>query len=129
MRCRGVVPALILALTAGCSGSEPAAPTTTEDAAIRVTAFTAGTTIATLVVEVSAVDIVPSLVFNLVVDEVTNVATGTLKVRPGTARTFSVTAFDDLGEITHEGEATADVKPGQNPPLQIKLGPRSGQVP
>ncbi|HSE27504.1 MAG TPA: Ig-like domain-containing protein, partial [Gemmatimonadales bacterium] len=48
---------------------------------------------------------------------------------PGTGRTFSVTAFDDAGEVTHEGEATVDVEPGQNPPLQVKLGPRSGQVP
>lgn len=129
MRNPRVVPALLLALVAGCTGSEPSAPNPSDESSIRVTAFTAGTTIATLVVEVSAADIDPPLVFNLVVDEQTNTAAGTLKVRPGLARTFAVTAFDNLGEITHEGEATVDVSPGQNPPLQIKLGPRSGQVP
>ncbi len=105
-------------------GPEPDDP-----ASIRVTAYTAGTSIATLVVEVTAADIPTALAFNLVVDGETGTATGTLRVKPGTARTFSVTAFDGAGAVTHEGEATVDVQSGQNAPLRIRLGPRSGQVP
>jgi hypothetical protein len=99
-----------------------------ETSAIRVTANTSGTPIATLVVEVTAADISSPLVFNLVSSN--GVATGTIKVPPGTARTFTVRAFDSSGAITHEGSATVDVVPGDNnPPLNISLGPRSGHVP
>lgn len=119
---------MALALAAGCA-SEPTSPEPDALAGIRITANTAGTPIATLVVEVSAADMPGTLVFNLVVDEVTGVASGTVKVPHGPARTFHITAFDDTGEITHEGQATIDVQPGQNPPLQITLGPRSGHVP
>lgn len=119
---------LALILAAGCTSE----PTSTEPEAlsgIRITANTAGTPIATLVVEVSASDIPAMLVFNLMVDGVTGVASGTVRVPHGLARTFHITAFDDTGEITHEGQATIDVQPGQNPPLQITLSPRSGHVP
>jgi hypothetical protein len=119
---------LALALAAGCT-SEPTSTESVDQASIRVTANVAGTPIATLVVEVSAADIITPLVFNLVVDGVTGVATGTVKVPHGPARTFHITAFDAAGDTTHEGEATIDVRPGQNPPLQVTLGPRSGHVP
>lgn len=96
--------------------------------AIRVTANTSGTPIATLVVQVTAPDISTPLVFNLVAEN--GVATGTIKVPPGDDRTFTVQAFDSGGQITHEGSATIDVVPGNNnPPLNISLGPRSGHVP
>lgn len=129
MRLARLIPTLAFAMLPGCAGVEPVAPDPGAASSIRVTAYTAGTSIATLAVEVTAADIPTPLVFNLVVDEETETASGTLRVKPGTGRTFSVTAFDDAGEVTHEGEATVDVEPGQNPPLQVKLGPRSGQVP
>lgn len=123
-----MLPALVLALLVGC-GRGPVGPEPDDPSSIRVTAYTAGTSIATLVVEVTAADLPTALVFNLVVDGETGTASGTLRVKPGAARTFTVTAFDDAGTVTHEGEATVDVQPGQNPPLQVELGPRSGQVP
>jgi uncharacterized protein YjdB len=129
MRLARLIPTLALAMLSGCAGVEPVAPDPDAASSIRVTAYTAGTSIATLAVEVTAADIPTALVFNLVVDGETETASGTLRVKPGIARTFSVTAFDDAGAVTHEGEATVDVEPGQNSPLQIKLGPRSGQVP
>jgi hypothetical protein len=96
-------------------------------APIRVTAFAAGTPVATLVVEVSAADISQALLFNLVVSD--GIATATLRLPPGPARTLSVRAYDDTGEITHEGEAVTDVKPGQNQAVSITLRSRAGQVP
>ena len=65
--------------------------------------------------------------FNLSV--VNGVASGTIKLPPGPARTIHVTAVDDQGNVTHDGTTTIDVRPGQNPPVNIKLAPRSGQVP
>ena len=94
---------------------------------LRITAVTVGTPISTLVVQVTAADIPSPLVFNLTV--VNGVASGTIKIPPGPARTIDVTALDAQGNVTHEGSATIDVRPGQNPPLQIKLAPRSGHVP
>jgi hypothetical protein len=93
---------------------------------IRVTALTVGTAISTLVVEITADDINRRLVYNLEV--VDDVATGTVAVPPGVARVFTVTAFDDQHNVTHEGSAETDVNPGSNPPLRIKLKPMPGQV-
>jgi hypothetical protein len=123
---RTVVGAALLC-DAACES--PAAPhgAGAADVAIRITAITVGTPIQTLVVEVSAGDLPKSLVFNLSV--VNGVASGTIKIPPGPARSIHVTAVDDQGDVTHDGSATVDVRPGQNPPVQIKLAPRSGQVP
>jgi hypothetical protein len=101
------------------SGTEKLTP-------IRVTAFAVGTPISTLVVEVTAADINRRLVYNLEV--VSGVATGTIDVPAGEARTFTVTAFDDQHNVTHEGSETADVSPGNNPPLRVKLKPIVGEV-
>jgi hypothetical protein len=130
MRLTRLVPVFFAALAAACDGGGgPAGPTELELASIRVTAYTAGTPIATLAVEVTAADIPTPLVFNLVVDEVTQTAAGTLRMKPGPSRMITVRAFDDGGEITHEGVVVINVNPGQNPPIQITLTPRSGQVP
>jgi alpha-amylase len=48
---------------------------------------------------------------------------------PGNARTILVKAFDSSGQVTHEGSTTLNVGQGQNPPVAITLGPRSGHVP
>jgi Big-like domain-containing protein len=123
---RLVVGAVIL-IDGACES--PAAPHSAQaaDVPVRITAITVGTPIQTLVVEVSAGDLPKPLVFNLSV--VNGVASGTIKIPPGAARVIHVTAVDDQGDVTHEGSATIDVRPGQNPPVQIKLAPRSGQVP
>lgn len=114
---------LLGACTDGITGSDDG-----RTSAIRVTANTSGTPIETLVVRVTAADITTPLVFNLTTQN--GVATGTIKVPPGTARTFTVQAFDSGGNVTHEGSATIDVNAGNNnPPLNISLAPRSGHVP
>ncbi len=128
LRATGAGLALGLLLTiAGCGG-DPVGPGPGDtEASIRVFANVANTPIDILVVSVSAPDITIPPVFNLPVVE--GVANGTVRVPPGLARTFAVTAYDASGEITHDGSATRDVQRGQNPPLSIPLTPRSGQVP
>jgi hypothetical protein len=54
---------------------------------------------------------------------------GTLTIPVGPARVFLVSALDSLGDTTHVGSATADVKAGLNPPLQIILKPKAATVP
>ena len=126
-----VMPRLALVLLmfalAGC-GEDPAGPGPGDElASIRVTANVSNTAIDILVVTVTAPDFPVAPVFNLPVNN--GVSSGTVRVPPGSARLFTVTAFDATGEITHEGSATRDVQRGQNPPLAIPLTPRSGQVP
>ncbi|HEX6037009.1 Ig-like domain-containing protein [Longimicrobium sp.] len=124
----GFLAAALVLLLGACTDGVTNAGGDGETSAIRVTANTSGTPIATLVVQVTAADITTPLAFNLVSSN--GVATGTIKVPPGAARTFTVQAFDNTGAITHEGSATIDVSPGNNnPPLNISLGPRAGHVP
>jgi hypothetical protein len=118
--------ALLAAVLASCSDLAGPGPQGGDGASIRVTANVSGTPISTLVVEVTAPDITTPLVFNL--EAQNGVATGTIKVPPGQARTFAVKAFDSDGSVTHEGSATLDVGPGQNPPLSIVLTSKAGHV-
>lgn len=122
--------ALLLAVVlASCS--EPITPVATpgpaEDAALRLTADVRGTSVNQLVVTVTASDLPSSLVFNIEV--INGTASGTLRLPPGLARTIVVEAFDASNAVTHDGSATVDVRPGQNPPVSILLRPRAGQVP
>jgi hypothetical protein len=121
-------PRLLLMATVlvGACSDHPTEPRQ-ELASLAVSANVSGTQVSTLVVRVNAADIPNTLVFNLTVHN--GIASGTLQVPPGSARTFLVEAFDALGAVTHDGSATVDVQPGVNPPLSIVLVPRSGQVP
>lgn len=116
----------LAALAAACSGDATGIETGPE-ASLQISANVSATTINTLVVEVTAPDLANPLVFNLQVQNGT--ASGTLKMPPGSDRTITVKAFDSSGQVTHEGSATLDVDNGQNPPVSISLGPRSGHVP
>jgi len=127
---RALAPAalgLAAALAVGCRDVLPVGPAASGDVPLRVTASVVGTPIATLVVAVTAADIVPPLVFNLTVAN--GVASGTIKIPPGAARTITVTAMDAEGDTTHDGSVTIDVRPGKNPAVQLSLSPRSGHVP
>ncbi|HEX6643257.1 MAG TPA: MopE-related protein [Gemmatimonadales bacterium] len=124
----GAHAALVGLLALGACSSEPVEPGgPAADASIRVSANVSNTPIDLLVVTVSAGDLPVAAVFNLPVQNGT--ASGTIRIPPGTARLFTVEAFDPDGEVTHDGAATRDVQRGPNPPLAIPLTPRSGQVP
>jgi hypothetical protein len=126
-RLRAAVAAGAL-LAGGCGGSEPTAPPgPSGDARLRITALVVGTPIDLMVATVTASDIAVPLVFNLPVSG--GLATGTLRIPPGPARTIGLEAFDELGSVTHEGSATVDVQAGTNPPVSIAMLPRSGDVP
>ncbi len=119
---------LALALALGACSDPPTAPDTAGAlATLRVNANVSSTPIETIVITVSGSDITGSLTFNLRTSG--GVASGTLHVPPGPARTFMAQGFSGTGEITHEGSALADVLKGDNPPLAIKMLPRTGQVP
>lgn len=122
-----VLGALTVFVTSCESPSYPNGGTPEATVPLRITAVTVGTPINTLVVTVTAADMPTPAVFNLTV--VAGVASGTIKVSPGPARLIDVTALDAAGDTTDEGSTTVDVQPGQNPPVQIKLAPRSGHVP
>lgn len=127
LRKRGAV-ALVGLLALGACSSEPVEPGgSTGDASIRVSANVANTPIDLLVVTVSAQDFPIAAVFNLPVQN--GAASGTIRIPPGSARLFTVEAFEASGEVTHDGAATRDVQRGQNPPLSIPLTPKAGQVP
>jgi hypothetical protein len=119
----GVLASLAIA---ACGGERITGPRAGADAELMVSASVVGTPISTMVVEVSAEDISPSLIFNLSIGD--GDATGTVKVPPGASRTFTIRAFDARGNVTHEGSATRDIRPGQNGALTVVLAPRAGHV-
>jgi hypothetical protein len=110
----------------GCS-SPIGLPDTSAATRLLVSASVVGTPIDILVATVTAPDIEVPLVRNLTVRD--GVASGTLILPPGLARTITVAAFDDQGLITHEGSATIDVQRGQNTGMMISMIPRVGEIP
>lgn len=86
-----------------------------------------GTTVNTLTVEVTAIDMSAPFVYNLTVEEGT--ATGTIEVPAGSDRLITISAFDANGIETHRGSATVDIVEGDNPPLMITLEALQGSLP
>lgn len=120
---------LTSALSSGCNLERAGPDPGPELAELTVVASASGASVSTLVVRVSAADIAPTLVFNLTLDE-HSVATGTLKIPAGSARTITVVAFDAAGLETHRGARTLDVRPGpNNPSVGITLLPIAGAQP
>ena len=113
----------------GCGGDGSTTPSALgpAQASMAISANVAGTTVSTLVVTVTASDIPTPIVQNI--EAQNDFATGTIKMPPGAARTIRVQAFAATGEVTHEGQKTVDVTPGNNPPLSIPMTSRGGHVP
>jgi hypothetical protein len=85
------------------------------------------TAVATLVVEVTAPDISPALLFNIPI--VAGAATGTITLPAGADRTLAIRGYDAGGIQTHGGSATLNVQPGANPAIAIVLTPLAGDAP
>ena len=108
-----------------CSAPTDTRPTP-EMARLALSANVSSTSIASLVVKVSASDINPTLVFNLAV---TNGTIGEgITIPAGSNRKLQVEGYDAAGVKTHAGETTiAAVKAGDNPPVAVTLAPIPGQ--
>jgi hypothetical protein len=85
------------------------------------------TAVATLVVEVSAPDIAPALLFNIPI--VSGTAVGTITLPAGSNRTIAIRGYDAGGVQTHGGSLTLDVQPGTNPTIVLRLTPLAGDAP
>ena len=97
------------------------------DAKLLLQANLSGTTVATVVVEVTAPDIPTPLVFNIPVVQAR--AAGTITVPAGSSRTITLNAFDAGGVATHSGSVTLDIVSGANPTITLVLHPLTGDVP
>ncbi len=118
--------AALAALLAACSDG-PMAPGGGRPTQLLLVADLHGTRVAEVVVEVSAPDIRPALVFNLPVAD--SVASGTITVTAGSDRVLVVRCYDAAGVETHRGADTITVQASGNPPLTITLLPLTGDVP
>jgi len=116
-----------LFLIVGCADFGAAPDLQPPEQSVQIVAKTAGTTIASLVVEVSASDIAPPLILNI--DVVGDGASGTLSIPAGMNRTIRIRAYDGNGIETHEGTTSINVQEGINPLVTIYLAPLQGQVP
>ena len=120
--------ALVFALGLASCLSEPTESTRRPpEARLLLRADLSATTVATLVVEVTAPDISPALLFNIPI--VGGAALGTITLPAGSDRTIAVRGYDAGGIQTHSGTLTISVQPGANPSIAIVLTPLTGDAP
>ena len=120
------VPVALASLVTFAACREPGV-TNGAAAALFVRVDAAGTPATLVVVEVSAPDINPALLFNI---PVTNgVAVDTISVPTGPSRTFAMRAYAANGVQTNAGSVTVDVVPGANPAISIVLTALTGGMP
>jgi hypothetical protein len=105
-------------------------PRIQEPGRLTVQANVAATSIATMVITVSAADITPSLVFNMNINP-GGVAQGAIDVPAGSNRKLEIDAYDASQIKTHHSETLVPlVKPGNgNNRISIVLLPIAGQQP
>src|SRR3989475_6470597 len=111
-----------------CLPSEPTGSRSRPaETTLLVRADLSGTTVATVVVEVTAPDIAARLIFNISVTD--RVALGIITLPAGSDRTITMRAYDTGGVETHSGAVTVAIQPGANPTIAIVLLPLTGDVP
>jgi uncharacterized protein YjdB len=91
-----------------------------------VRASLAGTSVATVVVEVAAPDIPQTLIFNLTVAD--GMATGVITIPAGSDRTITARAYDAGGVQTHTGSRTVDIDPNETLTLALTLDSLTGDI-
>jgi hypothetical protein len=97
------------------------------ETSLRVAANLSGTTVARVVVEVTAPDIATPLVFNMLVSN--GLASGTVTLPAGTARTITLRAYDPGGTLTHSGSWTGTIVDGTNPSISLTILADVGDLP
>src|SRR6185437_10046681 len=120
-RMAGATLGVAAVLVTSCDRPSPTQSPALTGAPRRVTALV-GHAVRTLAVTVRAGDLPTPLVFNLPGPD--GVATGTITIPFGPARTIDVTALDVTGGVTQEGSVTLTVAPGPQPTVAIALTPR-----
>ena len=121
-----LIAAGISLLAGGCLGRDTTEP---DGSSVRllVRADLSATAATSVVVIVTAADIATPLVFNL---GVTNgVASGTITMPVGSARTITMHAYDTGGVETHRGAVIVTILTGTNPAIALVLTPLAGDVP
>lgn len=118
-----VTVATTAALGSGCSGTTDLGPVPTS---LHITASLTGTAVATVVLEVTAADIPTPLVFNIPITG--GVASGTISVPAGSARTINLRAYDAGAILTHTGSWTGNIVGGTNPTISLVLVAGIGDV-
>ena len=126
---RWITAALLGAVALGsCLPRDPAGVEgRTVQTTLYIRASLTGTTVATVVVDVTAPDIPTPLVFNI--PSANGVAAGSISVTAGSNRTITLRAYDAGGVETHTGSVTLNIQAGPNPALSIVLTPLIGDVP
>ena len=97
------------------------------DARLVLFANLAGTSVTTVVVNVTAPDIPTALVFNIAV--LNGIATDTIAIPAGSHRTIAMQAYDAAGVETHSGSILVDIQPGTNATITIVMQPLTGDLP
>ncbi|HUL03234.1 MAG TPA: Ig-like domain-containing protein [Gemmatimonadales bacterium] len=119
------VVALVAALASCTAHDQGVGPN--EKATFAVVVNLTGTSVASVVVDVTAPDIITPLVFDISVAN--NVASGTITVPAGSSRTITVRAYDAGGVETYSGSTTVTIAPGSTPTMTINVMPLMGDVP
>jgi alpha-tubulin suppressor-like RCC1 family protein len=122
------VVASIVLLAAACRPDAASGPAA-DEAPVVINAALAGTDIRTLSVQVSGPAIHEPIVASVDIPGEQSMAMLTLDVPVGAQRTFVARGYDEAGMVTHEGLATATVRPSGNAPVAIRMFPRTGDVP
>jgi hypothetical protein len=107
----------------------PGDPTRPEPVGVTlvVRAQVSATSVALVVVQVTAPDITTPLGFNIPVTS--GLAVGSVTLPAGSHRTLTMRAYDASSVETHRGATIVDVHEGTNPTVQVTLTPLSGQIP
>ena len=92
-----------------------------------ISADVVGTSVSTLVVEVTGPGIGVPILQNLPVTD--GRASGTIKMPPGESRLITVRAYESGGQVTHQGSSVVDVRPGMNPAVTIPMTSNAGHLP
>ena len=117
-----ILPCVLASVSCGKDAVGP-----TGEAKLVLFADVSGTSVATVVVDVTAPDIPTALVFNVPV--VNGQAMDTILVPAGSNRTIAMRAYDAGGVETHSGSTVLNVAPGTRATVSITLRPLTGDLP
>jgi len=111
-------------LMAGCRNAPTEVAGGEGVVALTIRADLATANVSAVVVEVTGPGIEVPIVANLTVSA--GIASGVVEVLAGSARVFTLRAFNEQGIETHRGTRTVNIAPDQNASLAVSLTPLTG---